>query len=341
MSVHGHKQSTIERLAQRIENIENEGAEGDRVLTEQPSGLAPIRNHIAAAKIASQPGSPPASKIAHIDLARLQQVGMVTPVGGRGRVLDEYRLIKRPIMHNAVSGTESDEKRRNLVMVTSAQPGEGKTFTAISLAMSVVAEENTQVLLVDLDIARQSLCRTLGISSEMGLINLLDDTRLSLSEVLVETDVPRLTVLPAGADHPLAHELLASPKMQSFMADLSKRYRDGLVIFDTAPVLVSTDTSVLATNVGQVIMVVEANRTGRASVEEAVSLVKGCEQISFLLNRVALSELIHQYGSYYGDRYDRGGSEGETSLLDRIAAYIGRRRLRSQKPGSNSHLHGA
>ena len=171
MSVQGHKESTIERLAQRIENIETEGAEG--VLAEQPSGLATLRSHTAGAKIASQP-SPPASHVAHIDLARLQQVGMVTPAGGRSRVTDEYRLIKRPIMHNAVSGTESDEKRRNLVMVTSAQPGEGKTFTAISLAMSVVAEENTQVLLVDLDIARQSLCRTLGIRSEMGLINLLD-----------------------------------------------------------------------------------------------------------------------------------------------------------------------
>jgi len=333
MSVPGHKLSIVERLVERIENIETEGAEV--VLTQQPSGLATLPGHTAGAKIASQP-SPPASDVAHIDLARLQQAGMVTPVGGRSRVIDEFRLIKRPILHKAVSGQESHDKHSNLVMVTSAQPGEGKTFTAISLAMSVAAEENTQVLLVDLDIARQHLCRTLGIPSERGLINLLDDTASSLSDVLVQTDVPRLTVLPAGADHPLAHELLASPNMESFMGNLSSQYQNGLVIIDTAPVLVSTDPSVLASNVGQVIMVVEANRTGRASVQEAVSLVNGCKQISFLLNRVVVSDLIYHYGSYYGDRYDRGGRDSK--LLDRVAAYVATYigRLRSPKTGSNS-----
>jgi protein-tyrosine kinase len=174
MSVYGRKQSTIERLAQRIEDMASANAEGRRVLTEQPSGPAPpLRRHTA--EIAYQPAHFPGSDVAHIDIARLQQSGMVTPAGGRDRVHDEYRLIKRPILHNALSEPESREKRRNLVMVTSAQPGEGKTFTAISLAMSVVAEENTRVLLVDLDIARQNLCRTLGIRSEVGLIDLLGD----------------------------------------------------------------------------------------------------------------------------------------------------------------------
>ena len=332
MSAPGHKRSIIERLAER----ENEGAEG--LITQQPSTLSPLKNHIAASAPTTEQDPPPASKVAHIDLARLQEAGMVTSLGGRGRVLDEYRLIKRPIVRNAVSGTEFQEKRRNLVMVTSAQPGEGKTFTAICLAMSVVAEENAQVLLVDLDIHTQQLCKTLGIRSETGLINLLHGTKPALSEVLVQTDVPRLTVLPAGSDHPLAHELLASPKMRSLMDDLSNRYRGGLVIFDTAPALISTDTSVLATNVGQVIMVVEANRTGRASVEEAVSLVDGCEQVSLVLNRVEASDLIDQYGSYYGDRYDRRRSGGVASLLDRIVTYIGKRRSldRIKRAGSNS-----
>jgi receptor protein-tyrosine kinase len=253
---------------------------------------------------------------------------MVTPTGGRTRIVDEYRLIKRPILYKAVELAQ--EKRGNLVMVTSAQPGEGKTFTAISLAMSVLAEKNIQVLLVDLDIARQNLCRTLGIGSEKGLINLLNDTASSLSEVLVQTDLPRLSVLPAGADDPLAHELLAGPKMHRFMRDLSNQYRSHLVIIDTAPTLASTDTSVLAKNVGQVIMVVEANRTGRASVEAAISLVKGCEQISFLLNRVALSDMIYQYGSYYGDRYD-GGTKA--SLPDRIVAFVSGRWHGSRKMG--------
>ena len=331
MSAHGHEKSNLVHLAQRIENID-ERAEESRLPTEAPSGLAVLRNH-AASRIASQPDPLSASNVAHIDLARLQEIGMVTPLGGRTRIVDEYRLIKRPVLYNAVKS--SSQKRGNLVMVTSAQPGEGKTFTAISLAMSVLAEKNIQVLLVDLDTARQNLCRTLGISSEKGLINLLNDTASSLSEVLVQTDVPRLTVLPAGVDEPLAHELLASPKMQRLMSDLSNQYRHGLVIVDTAPVLVSTDTSVLATNVGQVIMVVEANRTGRASIEEAVSQVKGCEQISFLLNRVALSDMIYQYGSYYGDRYDQADLGRKASLPDRIVAFISRRWFGSRNTGRN------
>ena len=316
MSAHGQEKSNLVQLVQRIENI-GERAEGSQHPTEPLPELAVLRNH-AASKIASRTFSP--SNVAHIDLARLQKVGMVTPTGGRTRVVDEYRLIKRPILYNAVQ--LSQEKRGNLVMVTSAQPGEGKTFTAISLAMSILAEKNIHVLLVDLDVARQNLCRTLGMSSEKGLINLLNDTASSLSEVFVQTDLPHLTVLPAGADDPLAPELLASAKMHRFMGHLSNQYRSHLVIIDTAPALVSTDTSMLAKNVGQVIMVVEANRTGRASVEEAVSLVKGCEQISFLLNRVALSDMIYQYGSYYGDRYD---GETKASLPERIVALVSRR----------------
>lgn len=312
MSAQSTKPLTVHRQAPRLEDM----------------SLANLRNHLAARVASSGPNS--GHCVAHIDIAGLEEAGIPAPMGGRTRIIDEYRLIKRGILQNAAS--ETAEQRSNLVMVTSAQPGEGKTFTSISLAMSVVAETDAQVLLVDLDITKQDVCRKLGIKSDKGLLNLLDDSGLMLPQVLVRTDVPRLSMLPAGADHPLAHELLASPKMQIFMADLANWYRGGLVIIDAPPVLGAPDASVIATNVGQVILVVEANRTGRAAVAESIALLKGCEQISFVLNKVDASELVDQYGSYYGQPYHAPSSDRKLSIPERITSYVGNRLRRRHEP---------
>jgi protein-tyrosine kinase len=281
-----------------------------------------------AAKVSSQ-ALPPRRPFAHIDIARLQEAGIPTPMGGRGRTLDEYRLIKRAILEMAAS--ELKDKRRNLVMVTSALPGEGKTFTSISLAMSLAAETNLHVLLVDLDIAKQDVCRRLGIKADLGIIDLLDDSGHMLQQVVLITDVPRLSILPSGADRPLAHELMASPKMRSLIEHLSTWYSKGVVIFDAAPILSTPDAGMLASNVGQVVLVVEANRTGRAAIEETLSLLKGCEHISFVLNKVDALELVQQYGSYYGEPYN-AGAPGQKSIPERIAHYVAKQ-LRRQRSG--------
>ena len=291
-----------------------------------------LHSHVAAASMAPQPPAP-AHGIAHIDLAQLQEAGIPTPNGGRTRVLDEYRLIKRAVLRVAAGG--SPEEHLNLVMVTSAQPGEGKTFTALSLAMSVVADEGIQVLLVDLDVVKQESCRRLGIRSEPGLFDLLANSTLTL-QALVATDVPRLTVLPAGSDHPLAHELMAGPKMRDLLGHLSNLYRNGLVILDLPPVLASADASMLAENVGQIILVVEANRTSRASVEQTISLLNGCKRISFVLNKVDASELIDQYGSYYGEpSYGHAKPVGAQTTRHGLTSYLRSHLFRSNKAGSS------
>jgi len=269
--------------------------------------------------LTANPALKKTANIAHIDIAALQAAGIPTPMGGRDRTIDEYRLIKRAILQNAA--TESEKRHRNLVMVTSTQPGEGKTFTAISLAMSVVAEAGKDVLLVDLDIGKQDVCRRLGIQTDTGLINLLTDSSVTPSQAFVQTDVPRLSILPAGVDSPLAHELIAGSEMRGFMQMLSHWYRRGIVIFDVAPVLGVPDASVLALNVGQIVLVVEANRTGRAAVAESISLLKGCQKISLLLNKVDASQLIDNYGSYYGQQY-KVPNIGGPSIPERITNYV-------------------
>ena len=296
---------------------------------EGASNPALLQNHVAAAGVAPL-GPAATNNVVHIDFAQLQEAGIPTPLGGRTRVIDEYRLIKRTVLRNAVAGSPGEHL--NLVMVTSAQPGEGKTFTALSLAMSVVADEDVPVLLVDLDIVKQDSSRRLGIRNDLGIVDLLADSKLSLSQVLLKTDVPRLSVIPAGSDHPLAHELMAGPKMRDLMSHLSKMYHNGLVIFDLAPALVSADTSVLAANVGQVILVIEANRTGRTSVEQTISLLHDCKRISLLLNKVEASELIEQYGTYYGEPYAYAKTGDTQSVGNRLTNFLHNRLRRSNKP---------
>jgi len=323
MGVEDKKPSSaqIQRIQERIR------------LAEGSPRSATLQSHVAAASMAPQRPAP-AHRIAHIDLAQLQEAGIPTPNGGRTRVLDEYRLIKHAVLRVAAGG--SPEEHLNLVMVTSAQPGEGKTFTALSLAMSVVADEGIQVLLVDLDVVKQETCRRLGIRSEPGLIDLLANSTLTLSQALVTTDVARLTVLPAGSDHPLAHELMAGPKMRDLLDHLSNLYRNGLVILDLPPVLASADASMLAENVGQIILVVEANRTSRASVEQTISLLNGCKRISFVLNKVDASELIDQYGSYYGEpSYSHAKPVGAQTTRHGLTSYLRSHFFRSNKAGSS------
>jgi receptor protein-tyrosine kinase len=315
MAAEGKKQASaqIERLQTRIG------------LADGAANPATLQNQVAAAQAAPRQSVP-----LHIDLDQLQEAGIPTPNGGRSRVIDEYRLIKRAVMRIAAGGSNL-----NLVLVTSAQPGEGKTFTALSLAMSAVADHGVPVLLVDVDVIKQDSCRRLGIRSEIGLLDVLED-RFTLPQVIVHTDVPRLAVLPAGRDRPLAHELMAGAEMQAVMQQLSNAYRKGLVILDIAPALVTADASVLSANVGQIVLVIEANRTGRAAVEQTVSVLQGCERISLLLNKCDAAELVNQYGTYYGDygqpyRYPEPGEA--PSLVDRVASHLGSQLGRSNKMG--------
>lgn len=306
MSRRQDKPSIIERLAQRME-LDDSGVQGPAdagMASPAPQPLFDVGTVAAApAPTTNAPDDAPASPAIEIDLARLRKAGMVTPSGGRERVFDEFRIIKRPILQNVQSGFVASDSRRNLVMVTSARPGEGKTFTAISLAMSVVAEQDLHVLLVDLDLAKRNLSHTFGLRGRPGLIDLLAEDPPRLADVVLTTNVPRLSVLPAGGDHPLANELLAGPRMRQLVRAISERYRNGLVVFDTSPVLASTDPSVLALSVGQGIMVVEANRTSRSAVADALALLKGCSNMYLVLNRVPLSELNDQYGTYGSASY--------------------------------------
>ena len=191
----------------------------------------------------------------------------------------------------------------NLIMVTSALAGEGKTFSAINLAMSIAMEQDKTVLFVDADVSKATAATLLGISSKRpGLIDLLEDPTIQMRDVMLHTNVPNLRILTAGRLHDRATELLASEAMHRLMLDLSRRYPDRVIVFDSPPLLQSTEAVVLANLMGQVVFVVAAEQTGQDAVTEAVHLLKGEKIIGMVLNK-SRRRVSARYGYGYGYGY--------------------------------------
>jgi exopolysaccharide/PEP-CTERM locus tyrosine autokinase len=186
-------------------------------------------------------------------------------------------------------------------MVTSALPGEGKSFTAINLAMSIAMEIDRVVLLVDADVARPSLPWRLGLPETPGLLDALGENSVDLGQVLRHTNVERLTYLSSGRQHKRATEMLASDAMTSLLDELASRYSDRIVVFDSPPLLVTTESRVLATHMGQIVFVVRAGTTRRSDVTQALATVEACQIKLMVLNGArTTSQGVYGYGYGYG-----------------------------------------
>ncbi len=245
-----------------------------------------------------------------VDLARLKLAGALTPDAGRSKIAEEYRLIKRPLLINAFGhGGNPPVPNGNLIMVTSSIPGEGKSFTAINLAISMATELESTVLLVDADVTKSSVVRYLGLEANKGLLDVLRDPNVELSDALIKTDIAKLTVLPAGRSFAHATELLASSAMKDFVQDISSRYPDRIIIFDCPPILATSEATVLASYMGQIVFVVEAERTPQEAVKDALAHLSDCEHVGLLLNKAPSRSMG---GDYYGYGYGYGyGGYGE------------------------------
>lgn len=238
----------------------------------------------------------------HMDLEELRRQGFITPDAPRSQAAEEYRLIKRPLLKRALDREiDSGNGRSNLIMVTSALMGEGKTFTTFNLAMSVAMEYDHTVLLVDSDVIKPHLTRILKLEDRRGLVDVLLSPELDLSSVMVQTDIPKLRVVPAGQFHPRSTELLASRQMDRLAEEISQRYPERIIIFDTSPLLATTQPSVLTHVLGQVVMVVEAGHTPQRAIREAISFIDRSKPVWMILNKSG-EEFGTGYGrySYYG-----------------------------------------
>lgn len=237
---------------------------------------------------------------ASINIGRLKAGGFVTPEAERTEIAEEFRLIKRPLLANAFGQGADAIERGNMIMVTSSMPGEGKTFCTINLALSIAMEMDRTVLLVDADVAKPKLLQYLGLRAEKGLLDVLRGHE-SLPNALLKTNIEKLTILPAGKSNKHATELLASDAMNSLIEDLASRYSDRIVIFDSPPLLATSESSVLATHMGQIVMVVEADKTPQAAVREALGQIEDSGAlISMMLNKTTPMRISGYYGYGYG-----------------------------------------
>jgi len=232
-----------------------------------------------------------------IDLQRLHQMGMVTHDGGRTAVAEDFRIIKRPLLSNARGESQAPPLRLgNLIVVTSAMAGEGKTYCAVNLAMSIAMEMDITVLLVDADVARPSVLKVLGLPPQPGLMEKLLGDQAELSELILRTNVANLSLLPSGRTHRHATELLASRNMSRLLTEIAERYADRIVIFDSPPLLLTTEASVLAAQMGQILMVVESETTTQHAVKEALRRIERCPNVNLIYNK----SKTFPGGEYYG-----------------------------------------
>ncbi|MES1981071.1 MAG: XrtA-associated tyrosine autokinase [Pseudomonadota bacterium] len=237
-----------------------------------------------------------------INLTKLHNAGMVTPDQGRTLIGQEFRGIKRPLIKNAFSKS-ADRHRGNLIMVTSALPGEGKTFCSVNLAMSIAMERDHTVLLIDADMARPAVPRTLGLklNSEVGLMDILLDEKLDLADALLKTNVDSLSILPAGNSHRHATELLASLAMSNLLDEIATRYPDRIVIFDSPPLLLTNEARVLASQMGQIVLVVAAEATTQNAVKDALRQIGTNANVNLVYNKARAFADGDNYGYGYYD----------------------------------------
>jgi exopolysaccharide/PEP-CTERM locus tyrosine autokinase len=234
-----------------------------------------------------------------LNIERMRQYGIVTPDQGRTQIAEQFRVIKRPLLTNAFNRGPGMIKNGNLIMVTSALAGEGKSFCTVNLAMSIAMEMDRTVLLVDADVARPSVPKILGLGAERGLLDILQDEKLDLADVLIKTNIEKLTLLTAGRRHSHSTELLASQSMGDLLKELAERYADRVVIFDSPPLLLTSEARVLASQMGQIVLVVEAETTSQQAVKETLRQIESCDVVNLIYNKARSFSGGEYYGYYY------------------------------------------
>ncbi|HET9652361.1 MAG TPA: P-loop NTPase [Usitatibacter sp.] len=280
----------IEEAGQRLQQLKNAGVE-------MPAPTLVPAHALAVARPAQERS---AHRVERIDLDALAAAGFITPSTPPSRLANEFRIVKRALLANAAPRREPPIPNGNVIMVTSSVPGEGKSFAALNLAMSIAMELDHTVLLVDADVARPALPALMRVPEGPGLLDALLRPELDPGHFVAATNVDKLEFMPVGTRHPRASEMLASDAMSALVQRLGSR-RDRIVVFDSPPLLATTEAAVLARHMGQVLFVVAAGSTPVHDVERALPTIAACPNTMLLLNRVSrFGEPMTAYGYDYG-----------------------------------------
>lgn len=304
-----NKKSTIEAAA------EQQDAPGDTSGTEKVTGevTASSSNKVVSEPAAEENAASEAVAVgsSNKQSEKVKKKGFIqlstegeefVSESGRRIINEEYRAIKRKVLSNAFGPLAKTLNNSNIIMVSSPNPNEGKTFTAVNLALSIALERDKTVLLVDADVLRPSVMKTIGQPFDSGLMEYLLGEIDDIGEAIYHTSLDTLKIIPAGKSHHLSSELLASTKMLEIVNEFATRYSDRVVIFDTPPLLGINETAILANLAGQAIVVVEEGKTNLNRVAKAVQQLNPDMAKGFVVNksRASVTDGTGYYGYYYG-----------------------------------------
>jgi exopolysaccharide/PEP-CTERM locus tyrosine autokinase len=287
-------------------------ARSEPLVAPQPAPLTPVATPAPQLSPEPQSAPEPVARVAppiidlpriHLDLNALRSAGMLPQTQGELALRNQFRRLKWPLRDAMRERGRAGQWNANLIMIASAVPGEGKTFTSLNLAMSLAREQDCRVVLVDADVAKGHLTSMMGLAERPGLLELLANPALQLKDVLVDTDVERLMVLPAHKYRGNAPELFASKRMEQVLAELAAMSPDLIVIFDSSPVLSTNEAQVLGRLMSQILMVVRADHTDRNAVLDAIELLER-SKLSFILNQCQVVLGDDYYNSSYGNSAD-------------------------------------
>lgn len=245
------------------------------------------------------PRKPFSGRLSPVDRDDLRERGFILPDGPVSPLAEEFRIIKRQLLLAATGGPATAVDRGRMILVCSAQPNEGKTFCSVNLALSIAAEKDVEVLLVDGDFAKPEVLSTLGLEGGAGIMDAIADPQIDVESCIIHTDIGNLSVLPAGRRTNEATELLASERTRVVLEQLLAA-PSRIVIFDSPPALAASPASTLALHVGQIVLVVRADQTSESDLRGALGLLSGCEHIQLLLNGVQFAPHGRNFGHYYG-----------------------------------------
>jgi len=295
--------SVIENAIKRLQ-ASRAGAAATARGTAGTSGGAARRRELGAEGNAAAP-----TRTLVINQDALRVAGLLPPSHQERELAQQFRQIKRPLINNALGRGVVPVPHGNLVMVASAVPGEGKTFTSLNLALSMRLEEDVTVLLVDGDVVNPRISRILGLENEPGLLDIVRDPGVSPGSAILATDVPGLSFLPAGRPDANATELLASTRMRDVVALLAGHDAARMVLFDSAPLLLTTESHALAQVVGQIVVVVRADQTAQHVVLDALDTLGEGRPVSLVLNQ----SMKQPHAGYYYQYGNAGPREKASS----------------------------
>lgn len=304
------RQAAEKQKERQNKDASSPAAESSPKIEAQPStdsaqvSVAKADNDLAAPKKESVVSANKTHKSKYkLNFNQLEERGFVSTTGQRKQINEEYREIKRKLLSNAFGPISKTLTNSNVIMVTSGRPSEGKTFTAANLALSIASEQDKTVLLVDADVLKPNVLRTLGLERRKGLMEYLMGEVEEVSDVLYPTNIDTLKIIPAGKYDHRTTELLASQRMHDTVDEFANRYKDRVVIIDTPPLIGITESAVLANFAGQAVVVVEEGRSKLNDIKFSIERLNPEMAVGFVVNKsVDSNSLNGYYGYYYAER---------------------------------------